>query len=163
MKSYSRFLPTVRPASQKFARTRTGAGRSGFAGVSIRILIVDDIQAWHFIYAAVLRQHSHCEIVGVARDGMEAIQKSQELTPDVIVLDVGLGDMAGFEAARRISQVSPASRVLFVGNAVPSELAEIALTTGGYGYISKRNVVLELVPALQAVVQGKQFLGQDIL
>ena len=94
---------------------------------------------------------------------MEAIQKSQELTPDVIVLDVGLGDMAGFEAARRISQASPASRVLFVGNAVPSELAEIALTTGGYGYISKRNVVLELVPALQAVVQGKQFLGQDIL
>jgi hypothetical protein len=65
----------VRPASQEFARTRTGAGGPGFAGATIRILIVDDIEAWHGIYTELLRRRPNWEIVGVARDGVEAIPK----------------------------------------------------------------------------------------
>jgi DNA-binding NarL/FixJ family response regulator len=148
--------PTVLPASRKFARTRTTTGGFAFAGVDIRILIVDDIEAWYCIYTEVLR-HQDWQIVGIARDGVEAIQKSRQLKPDVVLLDVGLGRADRLEAVRRISEVSPASRLLLLGTAESSQLAELALSTGAYGYVSKRNVVLDLVPALQAVAEGKRF------
>jgi len=151
----------VRPASYRFARTETWTGGSAFAGVGIRILIVEDIEAWHCIYRAVLSRYPNCEIVGVAHDRLEAIQISQELRPDVVLLDVGLGDLDGFEAARQIGSVSPASRVLFLGTVTPSDLIGIVLTTGGYGYIAKRDVVLELVPALETVAQGQRFFGRS--
>ncbi len=145
-------------ARSLFARTRTGTDGPGFAGVAIRILIVDDIEAWYCIYAEVLRQQDW-QIVGIARNGVEAIQKSTELKPDVVLLDVGLGRADRLEAARRISEVSPASRLLLLGTAESSKLAELALSAGADGYVSKRNVVLDLIPAMQALAKGKPFHG----
>lgn len=137
-------------------------GLAGLAlqGVAIRILIVEDIEAWHCIYTEVLRRLPNWEIVGIARDGLEAMEKSRELKPDVVLLDVGLGRVDRLEAARQISCASPASRLLLLGVAPPSQLAEIALSIGAYGYVSKRNVVRDLIPALQAVAEGKRFIGQ---
>ena len=94
--------------------------------------------------------------MGNARYGVEAIHMSRELKPDVILLDVELGGMDGFQAARQISYISPASRILFVGFAPPSDW----VATGGCGYVLKRNVVVDLIPALQAVAAGNWFLSQ---
>jgi len=135
-------------------------GGCGSTGVAIRILIVDDIEAWHRIYAAVLRGLPDCQVVGYARDGEEAVRKSQELLPDVVLLDVGMGHKNQFEAAPQIAQVSPNSRILFLGLAAPAELNEIALAAGAHRYIWKRNVVLELGSALQVIAEGKPFLNQ---
>ena len=157
MISSQRSGPSIRDL---FARTRTGIGGPGFAGVAIRILIVDDIEAWHCIYTEVLRQNQNWEIVGIARNSVEAIQKSRELKPDVVLLDVGLGRTDRLEAARQITELSPKSRVLLLGTAESQQLAEIALSAGAYGYISKRDVVLDLVPAMQALSKGKRFRSQ---
>jgi len=135
-------------------------GGCGSTGAAIRILIVDDIEAWHRIYSAVLRGLPDCQIVGYARDGEEAVRKSGELMPDVVLLDVGLGHRSQFEAAPQIAQVSPDSRILFLGLAAPSELNEIALAAGAHGYIWKRNVVLELGSALAIIAEGKPFLSR---
>ena len=140
-----------------FTRTRTGAGGPAFAGVAIRILIVDDIEAWHCIYVEVLRQHQNLEVVGIARNSVEAIQETRELKPDVVLLDIGLGRVDRLEAAQKIREVSPKSRVLLIGTAESAQLAEIAKSAGAYGYITKRNVVLELLPAVQALNKGKRF------
>jgi DNA-binding NarL/FixJ family response regulator len=150
----------VIPASQKFARTGTGTGGPDFSGATIRILIVDDIEAWHCIYIEVLRRQPHWEIVGIAQDAVEAIQKSQHLKPDVVLLDVGLEPTVGLATARQISEVSPASRVLFLTTDAPSQVLENILSAGAHGYVAKRNVVLDLVPAVQAIAEGKQFLSQ---
>ncbi len=152
----------VRPASQRFAPAEKWTGGSDYAGVGIRILIVDDIEAWHPVYSAILRGRANCHIVGVALDGLEAIQKSRELKPDIVLLDVGLGPMDGFEAARQIGDVSPASRVIFLGTVTPSDLIGVVLTIGAYGYIAKRDVVLELVPALETVAEGKRFFSRSL-
>jgi len=88
------------------------------------------------------------------------VRKSQGLKPDVILIDIGLELSDALEAARQISQVSPSSRILFLGIAEPSDLAEAALAEGACGYISKHNVVHELVPALQAIAEGKRFIGE---
>lgn len=148
-------------ARNLFARTRTATDGPGFAGVDIRILIVDDIEAWYCIYTEVLR-HQNWQIVGIARSGVEAIQKSRELKPDVVLLDVGLGRADHLEASRQIREVSPNSRLLLLGTAEPSQLAELVPLTGAYGYVSKRNVVLDLVPAIQALAKGKRFRDQTI-
>jgi DNA-binding NarL/FixJ family response regulator len=95
--------------------------------------------------------------VGIARNGVEAIKKSRELKPDAVLLDVGLGRADRLDAARQISEVSPDSRLLLLGTAESSQLAELALSIGAYGYVSKRNVVLDLVPAIQALAKGKRF------
>lgn len=131
-----------------------------FAGVAIRILIVDNIEGWHCVCIEVLRRRRpDWEIVGAAGDAVDAIQKSSQLKPDVVLLDMDLGPTDGIETARRIIDVSPASRILFMSNEAPSPLLENALSTGAYGYIAKRNVVLDLVSAVEAVAQGKRFLS----
>lgn len=147
------------PARALYAHEQGLAGPT-FAGVAIRILIVDDIEAWHCIYTEVLRRRPDWEIVGVARDAVEAIQKSRQLKPDVVLLDVGPGTTDFFEATRQIGDASSASRVLFLGNDVPSHLIEEALSAGAYGYVSKRNVVLDLLPAVEAAAEGKRFLSR---
>jgi CheY-like chemotaxis protein len=145
------------PVRALFTRTRTAAGGPAFAGAAIRILIVDDIEAWHCIYVEVLRQHKNLEVVGIARNSVEAIQEARELKPDVILLDVGLGRADRLEAAQKIREVSPKSRVLLIGTAESTQLAVIAQSSGAYGYITKRNVVLELLPAVQALSRGRRF------
>lgn len=144
--------------------TGSSAQETGLAGptlqVLIRVLIVDDIEAWHTIYAAVLRPYPSWEIVGNAHYGVEAIHMSRELKPDVILLEAELGGMGGFQAAREISYVSPASRILFVGFTPPAQWEETARSTGAWGYVLKRSVVLDLIPALQAVAAGNWFLSQ---
>jgi DNA-binding NarL/FixJ family response regulator len=140
-----------------FARTQTETDGLGFTGVPIRILIVDDIEAWHGIYVGVLRRHPNWRIVGVARNSVEAVQKTRELKPDVVLLDVGLGRTDRLEAVQKIREASPDSHLLLLGTGESSRLAEIALSVGAYGYVSKRNVVLDLVPAMEALAKGTRF------
>jgi len=149
------------PARRKFARTRTTTGGFAFTGADIRILIVDEIEAWHCIYGAVLRGYPDRQDVAYALDAQQAIEKSRRLQPGVIMIALGPGPGDGFELARQISQASPDARLLFVGTAPPSESAPLALAAGAQGYISKRNVVVELIPALQAIAEGKRFVGQS--
>lgn len=144
------------------ARTRTVIDGPGFAGVAIRILIVEDIEAWHCIYAEVLRQHQKLEVVDIAHNSVEAVQKSRDLKPDVVLLDVGLGRTDRLEAARQIRDVSPKSRILLLGTAETSQLADLAQSIDADGYISKRNVVLDLIPAMQALGKGKRFRSQTL-
>lgn len=159
MVSSHRSGPSIRDL---FAGSRTTIDGPGFAGVAIRILIVEDIEAWHCIYTEVLRQDSKLEVVGLAHNGIEAVQNSRELKPDVVLLDVGLGRTDRLETARQIREVSPKSRILLLGTAEASQLADLAQAVDAHGYISKRNVVLDLVPAMQALGTGKRFRSQTL-
>ena len=152
-----------RPASRSLhAQKRKLAGLDRFAGEAIRILIADDIEAWHCIYAEVLRRRPHWQIVGIARDMAEAVQKTSELTPDVVLLDIDLERTNGLEAARKITQVSPGSRIVFVGFDEPCQLPESVSSGGPYGYVVKRNVVLDLVRAMEVVAGGERFISGQV-
>lgn len=107
----------------------------------------------------MLGQQADLHIVGEASDGLEAVQKAQEMQPDLIVLDVGLPTLNGIEAARQIRHLSPESRILFVSNYGDSEIAEEALHSGGAGYVVKSNAASELIPAIKSVLEGKQFVS----
>ena len=80
----------------------------------IRILVADDYGDWRRQVRLLLRVHPEWQVICEVSDGLEAVQKSEELGPDLILLDIGLPGLNGIEAARRIRQPSPNSRIVFL-------------------------------------------------
>jgi len=76
---------------------------------SIRVLAVGDSETWRRFFSSTLQKERELQVIGEASDGFEAVQKAQELQPDLILLDIGLPTLNGIEAARRIRDVSPTS------------------------------------------------------
>jgi DNA-binding NarL/FixJ family response regulator len=81
---------------------------------SIRVLIVEDFERWRRFYCSTLQKQSEFQIIGEVSDGLEAVHQAQQLQPDLILLDFGLPTVNGIEAARRIREASPTSKILFV-------------------------------------------------
>jgi DNA-binding NarL/FixJ family response regulator len=126
----------------------------------IRILVVDDNLHWRSVICAILNRSSGWRIVGEASDGLEAIQKSRELQPDLVVLDIGLPEVNGFHVARKIAAFAPHSKILFLSAQLSPNLVEEALRVGAYGYVAKLDAALELLPAVEAVLGGERFVSQ---
>jgi DNA-binding NarL/FixJ family response regulator len=129
---------------------------------SIRVLVVEDFEPWLRFISSELQKLSNLQAIGEVSDGEEAVQRAQELQPDLILLDIGLPTINGIEAARRIREVSPASKILFVSETRSPEIAEEALKTGAGGYVLKSDAASELLPAIKAVLQGKRFVSASL-
>jgi DNA-binding NarL/FixJ family response regulator len=129
---------------------------------SIRVLVVDDNEPWRRFASTTLLKPQEFEIIGEATDGVQAVQQAQELLPDLILLDIGLPTLNGIEAARRIREVSPASKILFVSEYRSPDIAEAALSTGARGYVVKSDAGSELLPAIEAVLRGEQFVSAGL-
>jgi CheY-like chemotaxis protein len=100
--------------------------------------------------------------VGEVSDGLEAVQKAEELQPDLIQLDVGLPTLNGIEAARLIREHAPRSRILFVSAIHSSEITAEALRTGGSGYVVKSDAGSELLSAVEAVLRGEVYVSSSL-
>jgi DNA-binding NarL/FixJ family response regulator len=129
---------------------------------SIRILVVDDYGPWRHFVSTTLQKQPELQVIGEAVDGSEAVQKVQQLKPDMILLDIGLPTLNGIEAARRIREVSPKSRILFVSENRSWDIVEEALRTGAGGYVVKSDAASELVLAVRVVLQGKRFVSTSL-
>jgi DNA-binding NarL/FixJ family response regulator len=125
----------------------------------VRVLVVDDYEPFRRFVCSTLRKRPEFQVVGEASDGLEAVHKSEELQPDLIVLDLGLPNLNGIEAARRIRQLSPGSKILFLSQESSTDVVREALSSGALGYLVKTQAGSELLPAVDAVLQGREFLG----
>jgi DNA-binding NarL/FixJ family response regulator len=130
----------------------------------VRILIVDDLPAWRECILSLLEVIPEFHIVGEAADGIEAVRKSQELQPDLILLDIGLPGLNGIEAARQICLVSPGSTILFLSENRCQAVIRTALDTGECtrGYVLKSAAADDLLPAMQAVLQKERFISRGL-
>ena len=128
-------------------------------GSTIRVLVVDDFEPWLRFVCSTLQKHPGLQIISDVSDGLEAVQKAQELQPDLIVLDIGLPKLNGIEAARRIREHAPKAKILFVSENRSPDIAKEALRTGGSGYVVKSDAASDLLPAVEAVLQGRQFVS----
>jgi DNA-binding NarL/FixJ family response regulator len=126
----------------------------------IRVLLVDDFDSFRKFTVLTLQVSPDIEVVGEAATGAEAISAAELLKPDLVLLDISLPDMNGFEVANRIRQVSPDSRIIFVSAHTSRTIAKAAMSEGAKGFVSKQNAVDELLPAIRAVMRGKRFLSQ---
>jgi DNA-binding NarL/FixJ family response regulator len=129
---------------------------------SIRILIADDYEGWRRQVRLLFQERPQWQVIAEAADGSEAIQKAEELKPDLIVLDIGLPALNGIEAARRIRQLSPSSKIVFLSQNNDRDVVRAALSTGALGYLHKTEARSQLVPAVDAVLRGKQFVSHSL-
>jgi DNA-binding NarL/FixJ family response regulator len=128
----------------------------------IRILIADDFNDWRCQVRLLLLSRPEFQVIAEASDGSEAVQKAEDLKPDLILLDIGLPKLNGIEAARRIRQRSPGSKIVFLSQTSDLDVVRAALGTGALGYVHKTDAGRELLPAMDAALRGKQFFSSSL-
>jgi DNA-binding NarL/FixJ family response regulator len=126
---------------------------------TVRILLVDDFEPFRRFVRSTLEKKPHLRVVGEASDGSDAVRQAEALQPDLIVLDLGLPIINGIEAARRIRQISPESKIIFLTQESSDDVVQEALSTGALCYVVKSHASSELLAAVEAACQGKQFVG----
>ena len=120
--------------------------------LGIRVLLVDDSPVVIDGLRSILRSASDIEIVGDATGGEEAVKKSTELAPDVVVVDAQMPDMDGVEATRRIKEAVPTAKVLFM--AIHSDRVEAAIEAGADYCLGKDCTRHEFISAVRALGNG---------
>jgi DNA-binding NarL/FixJ family response regulator len=127
-----------------------------------RILVVEEHEPFRRCILLELQKRAEFKVVGEVSDGLEAVQLAQKLKPHIILLDISLPNLNGMEAARRIRRVVPQPRVLFVSLESSWEIVQAALRLGALGYVQKQRILNDLLPAIDTVLQGKQFVSEGL-
>ena len=128
----------------------------------IRVLLADDHPLLGAGLAALIGSHDDIEIVDFVADGRAAVQRADELSPDVAILDISMPELNGIEAAERIVEARPATRVIILSMHDSLEHVYRALRAGALGYVLKESAGREIVDAVRAVMVGRRFLSPHI-
>lgn len=94
------------------------------------------------------------DVVGTAADGRALLCKAEELRPDVVVLDVGMPELNGIEAARRLAKSLPSAKVVFVTQQLDPAYIRAAFAAGALGYVAKQSAASELIDAIHRALRG---------
>jgi DNA-binding NarL/FixJ family response regulator len=129
---------------------------------SVRVLLVDDFEPWRHAVRSMIKGQTELQIVGEATDGLEAVQKAQELKPHLILLDIGLPNLNGLEAASRIRQVASDAKILFLTQNHDKDMVRAALSAGAQGYVLKTDAESELLTAVAGVLGGDDFVSSGM-
>ena len=123
-----------------------------------RILIADDHEIMRRGVRSVLESHSHREVdVYEAQNGLEAVQKTKEMKPDLVILDVSMPLLDGFSAARQIKEMSPLTPILIFSLHRTEAFLEVAQKIGASGYIAKNEDIQSLLKAVEAVLHNQTY------
>jgi two-component system, NarL family, nitrate/nitrite response regulator NarL len=118
----------------------------------IRVLVADDQPVFAAMLEAVLVQDERVEVVGRAANGREALELAAELSPDVILMDISMPVMDGFEATRRIRDHQKDACVLMLTGSNARTDVDLARKAGAAGYVTKDRIAAELIDAIVEVV-----------
>jgi len=128
----------------------------------IKLLIVDDHELVRTGLKHIISSDAGILIVGEAGDGEEAIAKNRQLEPDVILLDVSMPGLSGFEVTNRLKQSTPDTKIIILTVHAESPFPSKLLDAGATGYLTKGCEASELLAAIHAVALGKRYIGGDI-
>jgi len=119
----------------------------------IKTLIVDDSRLFRERLKAFLAAYPEVEVVGEAGDGQAALSKAKELKPDVVLMDVKMGDMNGLDATGNLKRELPELHVIILSRYDLAAYREAAEALGASAYVSKKDLVDKLLPAIRRVAQ----------
>ena len=123
----------------------------------LRVLLADD----HPLVlgrVAVLLQ-STFEVVGVAHDGLEMVDKAMRLSPDIIVADISMPELDGIEAAHQLREMGAGATIVFLTINESPEFVEACLAEGALGFVVKSYMKADLIPAINAALAGQCFVS----
>jgi DNA-binding NarL/FixJ family response regulator len=125
--------------------------------VDVRVLIADDHQALLERVVALLA--TEFKVVGAVHDGIELVEAEAALVPDVLVVDMSMPRMTGFEATARIRDRGSRAVVVYLTAHDEPDVVEAALAQGAKGYVNKTCLAHDLVPAIHAALEGRFFVS----
>ena len=128
----------------------------------IRIIVIEDYEPFRQLICSILEERTEFQVIGQASDGLEAVQKAEELQPDLILLDIGLPKLNGIAAARQIRKVVPKSKIVFLSQESDMEIVKAAFSAGANGYVVKSDTGEEMFEALNAVIQDGRFVSRRV-
>jgi DNA-binding NarL/FixJ family response regulator len=129
---------------------------------SVRIMVVEDFEPFRRFICSLFEKRPTFQIIGEASDGPEAVQKAEQLQPDLILMDIGLPMLNGIEAARQICKLALKSKIIFVSQESNAEIVQEALSLGAWGYVVKSQAARDLLAAVVAVREGKKFVSDGV-
>jgi DNA-binding NarL/FixJ family response regulator len=128
----------------------------------IRILLADDHALVRQGFRLILETQPDMEVVGEAADGREAVELAQRMAPDVVIMDVGMPEMGGIEATRRLARCCPRAAVLALSMHKDSVYVREILRAGARGYLLKDAFDRDLLAAVRAVARGEGYLSPAV-
>ncbi len=127
----------------------------------MRVLLAEDHNLIREALRALLEEMGSIEVVGQAKDGAEALQLAESLHPDLVVMDVGMPNLNGMEATRRMRQLDRPPDVIILSQYGRNEYVVQALLAGARAYLLKDSISDELLEAIEAVSQGETYLSEQ--
>jgi DNA-binding NarL/FixJ family response regulator len=155
-----RLLPYRFPLSRTYSYLTVQLTGEGLQ--TARILLADDFQPFRQFVVKILGDRPELQIVYQASDGAEAVEQAKLWQPDLVLLDIGLPALNGFEAAAQIHIYSPKSKILFVSQESSSDIVSAAFSLGACGYLLKADAGAELLAAIDAVLRGARFVSSRL-
>ena len=131
-------------------------------GPIVRALIVEDSSEWRFELRRIVEGDPTLCVVGEAKNGAEGVRLASDLTPDIILLDLGLPILNGIEVATTVFGSGKHPKIIFVSENRSLEIAQQAFNIGALAYVVKSEVRRELLAAIHSVLQGKQFASKSL-
>ena len=128
----------------------------------LRILLADDHEIVRRGLVSLLKSHAGWEVCAEAQDGRQAVQKAKELRPEVVILDIGMPNLNGLEAARQILHDNAQSKVLILTITDADEMVRAVLAAGARGFVLKSDAARDLVAAVEALQSNKTFFTSRV-
>lgn len=149
-------MPLTAPMPRRFVQDKSTMALA-------RILIAEDFPPFRQYLISTMAKCENLQLVCDVSDGLEAVQKAEELKPDLIILDVGLPSLNGIEAARQIRKLVPHTKILFITQESSADVVQDALRVGAQAYVLKTRAATDLVAAIEAVLEGGQFISDGLI
>jgi len=129
----------------------------------VRVLVVDDFRAWRDFARSTLEKVPGLLIVAEASDGMEAVEKANEHQPDLVVLDIALPNLNGFDVARRVRRTCESAKIIFLTADHYCDTEGALLPAGVSARVLKSKAASDLIPAVRAALNGEQVVSSHDL
>jgi len=127
-----------------------------------RILHVEDSEPFRQLVFSIFQENSDSHFIEQAADGLEGVQKAENLKPDLVLLDIGLPKLNGIDVAKLIRKRSSNSRIVFLTQETDLDVVKAALDTGALGYVHKQRAGIELRTAVEAALRGRKFVSRNL-